>query len=59
MNAARWLAAWRSLVVQFGLWRRRARDRAELARLGPDELSDIRLSRYEARLEANKPFWRA
>jgi len=54
-----WVAAWRALVARFALLRRRTRDRAELARLGPDELSDIRLGRYEAMLEANKPFWRA
>ncbi len=60
MNAAAlWVAAWRSLVAQFGLWRRRAREREALARMSLDELADIRLNRYEARLEANKPFWRA
>ncbi len=40
------------------LWRRRARDRAELAQMSSLELRDIRYSRAEARYDASKPFWR-
>jgi uncharacterized protein YjiS (DUF1127 family) len=39
-------------------WRRRARDRAELAALDDRMLADIGISRAEAEFLANKPFWR-
>jgi uncharacterized protein YjiS (DUF1127 family) len=39
-------------------WRRRARDRAELAALDDRMLADIGISRTEAEFLANKPFWR-
>jgi uncharacterized protein YjiS (DUF1127 family) len=39
-------------------WRRRARDRAELAALDDRTLADIGISRAEAEFLANKPFWR-
>jgi uncharacterized protein YjiS (DUF1127 family) len=39
-------------------WRRRARERAELAALDDRMLADIGLSRAEAEFLANKPFWR-
>ena len=38
-------------------WRRRAHDRAELARLSDRELLDIGLTRADAEFLANKPFW--
>ena len=44
-----WLAA----------WRRRARERAELARFDSRALRDIGLTSAEAAYEINKPFWRA
>jgi len=40
-------------------WRRRARERAELAEYSDRELRDIGLSRSDANFEVNKPFWRA
>jgi len=40
-------------------WRRRARDRAELANLDDSMLKDIGLSRGDAEFLSNKPFWRA
>ena len=39
-------------------WRRRARDRAQLAALDDRMLADIGLSRAEAEFLVNKPFWR-
>ncbi len=41
------------------VWRRRARGRRSLARMGERELRDLALSRSDARLKAGKPFWRA
>jgi uncharacterized protein YjiS (DUF1127 family) len=42
----------------FGAWRRRVRERHELARLDDRMLADIGLSRAEAEFLSNKPFWR-
>ena len=39
-------------------WRRRARERHELANLDHRTLSDLGLSSSEIQFEANKPFWR-
>jgi uncharacterized protein YjiS (DUF1127 family) len=39
-------------------WRRRARERAELASLDNRMLQDIGLTRGDAEFLANKPFWR-
>ena len=40
-------------------WRRRVRDRAELAGLDNRMLKDIGLTRGDAEFLSNKPFWRA
>jgi uncharacterized protein YjiS (DUF1127 family) len=39
-------------------WRRRSRDRAELARFDDRMLRDIGVNRAEIWREINKPFWR-
>ena len=39
-------------------WRRRSRDRAELARFDERMLSDIGITRADVWREINKPFWR-
>jgi uncharacterized protein YjiS (DUF1127 family) len=39
-------------------WRRRARDRAQLARLDDRMLKDIGLTRADAQFLSDKPFWR-
>ena len=39
-------------------WRRRAKERGELAALDDRMLADIGISRAEAEFLANKPFWR-
>ncbi len=41
------------------LWRKRWREREQLARLGERELRDIGLSRSAIYDELRKPFWRA
>ena len=44
---------------EIGAWRRRLRDRRELAAMSDRSLRDIGLTRYDADWEARKPFWRA
>jgi uncharacterized protein YjiS (DUF1127 family) len=39
-------------------WRRRARDRRQLARMSDAELRDIGCSQADVHREINKPFWR-
>ncbi len=39
-------------------WRRRLKDRAQLAALDDRMLKDIGISRADAEFLANKPFWR-
>jgi len=41
-----------------GEWRRRSRDRRELAAMSNRSLRDIGLTRYDVIYEASKPFWR-
>jgi len=51
-DATQWaFATWRE-------WRRRGRDRAELAALDERTLADIGLTRGDAEFLINKPFWR-
>ena len=49
----------RGLVAQLRLWRRRARERSQLARLSERDLHDIGMSRGTVYAELQKPFWRA
>ncbi len=42
----------------FSTWRRRARERHELAQLDHRTLRDLGLSSGQIQFEANKPFWR-
>jgi uncharacterized protein YjiS (DUF1127 family) len=46
------------LFATLGEWRRRSRDRDQLARLDDRMLSDIGISRAEAQILSSKPFWR-
>ena len=46
------------LVATVREWRRRARERGELAALDDRMLRDIGLSRADAEFLINKPFWR-
>jgi uncharacterized protein YjiS (DUF1127 family) len=48
-------ARWRGAVQ---LWRRRERERSELARMTEAELHDIRVTSAERWAEINKPWWR-
>ncbi len=43
----------------FSPWRRRARERSELAAMNAHDLQDIGISRAQAEFEIRKPFWRA
>ncbi len=47
------------LLATLGRWRRRMREREQLARLDERALRDIGVSPAQARVEADKPFWRA
>ena len=49
----------RPLIALFGTWRRRLRDRRELALLCERSLRDLGLTRYDTQHEIRKPFWRA
>jgi uncharacterized protein YjiS (DUF1127 family) len=46
------------LIATLREWRRRMRERAELAALDDRTLKDIGLTRADAEFLANKPFWR-
>jgi uncharacterized protein YjiS (DUF1127 family) len=48
----------KSVSDTIGLWRRRARERAALARWEDRDMRDAGLSRAELQLEMAKPFWR-
>ena len=47
-----------SVIETLRVWRRRMRERDQLARLDDRMLSDIGMSRAEAEFLASKPFWR-
>ena len=51
----------RRLMALIGTWRRRLRDRRELASMSDDRafLRDLGLTRSDALHEIRKPFWRA
>ena len=50
--------AFRQAVAVLREWRRRSRDRAQLASLDDRMLRDIGVSRGDVLQEINKPFWR-
>jgi uncharacterized protein YjiS (DUF1127 family) len=50
--------AWDHTVATLREWRRRTRERAELAQLDDRTLKDIGLTRADAEFLSNKPFWR-
>jgi uncharacterized protein YjiS (DUF1127 family) len=49
------MSGWRRCLDE---WRRRARERRQLARMSNTELRDIGCSQADAHREINKPFWR-
>ena len=55
MSMTQQVSGWIALI---GIWRRRLRDRQMLAAMSNRELQDIAITPWEARCEANKPFWR-
>ena len=50
--------AWDHTVATLREWRRRSRERGELAQLDDRMLKDIGLTRADAEFLSNKPFWR-
>ena len=46
------------IAATFREWRRRARERGQLAKLDDRMLQDIGLTRADAEFLINKPFWR-
>jgi uncharacterized protein YjiS (DUF1127 family) len=52
-------AVGRGLGPVLRLWRRRIRDREDLAAMSERDLRDVRLSRADVVAELRKPFWRA
>ena len=50
--------AWDHAVANLRQWRRRTRERVELAALDDRMLKDIGLTRADAEFLSNKPFWR-
>jgi uncharacterized protein YjiS (DUF1127 family) len=50
--------AWDHVAASLREWRRRSRERAELATLDDRTLKDIGLTRADAEFLSNKPFWR-
>jgi uncharacterized protein YjiS (DUF1127 family) len=53
--SSRSFARWREALL---MWRRRERERSELARMTEVELHDIGLTSAERWAEIGKPFWR-
>jgi uncharacterized protein YjiS (DUF1127 family) len=53
------LSRWSKVMRSVAEWRTRARSRNELTNLSDRTLLDIGVSRYDADLEASKPFWMA
>ena len=49
----------RRLIALIGTWRRRVRDRRELALMSDRSLRDMGPPRYDVLHEIRKPFWRA
>ena len=52
-------AATSKLSKTLGLWGNRIRQRRHLANLSPEHLQDIGIPENSARMETEKPFWRA
>jgi uncharacterized protein YjiS (DUF1127 family) len=50
--------AWDHAIAMLSQWRRRTRERGELAALDDRMLKDIGLTRADADFLSNKPFWR-
>jgi uncharacterized protein YjiS (DUF1127 family) len=55
----RTLAGRKALLSRIAEWQRRAAGRRQLMKMTDYELHDIGVSRNQAVVEANKPFWEA
>ena len=49
----------RRAAAPVAVWRQRAWERRVLAQMSEYELKDMRISRWQAMSESNKPFWKA
>lgn len=49
----------KTIIDAVRTWMRRSSERHVLGYLSEHQLRDIGLDRYDARIEAAKPFWRA
>ncbi len=52
-------ALFKSPVSLIKIWNARSNQRAQLARLTPEQLEDIGISSMQLQTELNKPFWMA
>jgi uncharacterized protein YjiS (DUF1127 family) len=57
-EADRAIAWLRNAIAILKLWHERGRQRRALAQLSPYLLRDLGITRYDAEMESNKPFWR-
>jgi uncharacterized protein YjiS (DUF1127 family) len=48
----------RKIAQTVAVWSARSRERRALSHLDEDRLRDIGVNRYDAKREAEKPFWR-
>ena len=55
MSRMKRVTGWIALIC---IWRRRSGDRWVLAAMSGKALQDIGITPWDARCEANKPFWR-
>jgi uncharacterized protein YjiS (DUF1127 family) len=58
-----WLRVGWALLLRaappLSVWRQRAWERRMLAQMTERDLKDMRMTRHDAELESNKPFWKA
>jgi uncharacterized protein YjiS (DUF1127 family) len=58
MTGSQEFSLFHRLAEGFAAWRRRAKERSDLARIEERDLHKLGLSRAVLELELNKPFWR-
>jgi len=58
-----WLRVGWALLLRaaspLAVWRQRAWERRMLAQMTERDLHDMRMTRHDAKVESNKPFWKA
>ena len=58
-RTGRFPTLWQAAAARLDLWRRRQRERRELALLSDRDLLDFGATRGDAAAETRKPFWRS